>query len=1570
MAKKISDEVIKLNIVINGNEAQKEILDLEKANIKLKDAVKELNKQEKVLGTELDKTRKSYESQKQQLDKTKTAFDQLNRVHAEAEDKLKKIEAASGKNSAQYRAQAKVVNDLEREGKRLWDTQDRLATSYIKLGGKVKDLEGKYIPLKKEIDQTNASIDKNDARLKELTGTLKLTEMTTIQLKARARELSATLAHLIPETDDYKKYKAELDGVNGRLSELNSKGKAASWSIGSLADNFNRYAALAASAVAALTGVVLSIQKMIDFNGKLAEKMTDVQKTTGMTKREVDELAKSFGALKTRTGRIELLGIAEVGGRLGIAKDEIGDFVRVMNKAGVALGDSFQGGPDVVADKLGKIKGLYEELKNSGVESAFESVGSALNDLGAAGTASEANVAEFAQRVGDLPGALKPSIQQALGLGAAFEESGLKAEIAATNYGKVISIAARDTGAFAKVMGRNKKELEDLINTDPTEFFLQFSNSLKGLDATDLAKILDYLKLNDNEVKMVLGAAADNTQLFRDKIELAKQSMADATSLTTEYDLKNSNLAATLARLKKVVEGWFTSDSVVAFLESAVNWLAKFVGAIEDSEGSVTGWRNGIVFMAKVLSILVTGIFSYVTATKLAALWSNNLKTAVSLSNIIFRLEYAQLVINQVATRSLALAKAFLTFNITKVRDAYRSLTLAMGMNPFGALLAVVAAVTTAFIAFRKSNDDTEKSIKKVNAALETDIQYKKELGKATTDLKSKIDPLIAVLKDEDTSLQTRKKAYEKLIEISPDFVGTVDAEFRATEKLAGVYDKLLKNLEAVSLAKARAALRDKISSQVAEAENAEYDALLKKIQEDKINVAIEKRNKERSKTAYTGGGASTMGGGTGTYATNEALKNDANEAYVQAKKDAEVARQNMENYTAYIAETVKKLEQKLKKVKADSEEAKKIQAEIDSLLGLSSASEETTGKKSTVPGDAGKSKSRGKTEAEKRLEATQKALKEAAQMEKDFTNLERQVFDERIALLEDNIEKEEALEAEKYRRRIEDLTKQKVREDEIAKMQAKIDDPNTTSIQRGAYTHILETWLEKNKHIDSLIEIEKGRHEIALEKISEKGETKRLQDLQRAFDREGILRETAHNEELAAYATKESAKKYITDKFNRAYFAEGATEEQKKAAMATYKAEIASAYNVNLAKERLQKKYNEEELQRQLDHLNKMLAEKDRILADDNNKVSLDLLTEDQKKSLQDDVDQLKLKISELLKAKADLTGNGDANNFASAFANADILGFTADQWTQVFNNLDTVKGKLEGAQMVVSSLQNIWGQYNAYVAANENASLRKYEKNLDTRKKKLKWQLDNGYINQQQYTKGLELLDAELDKKKADLEYKQAKRQKQMAIVDAILNTAKGVTAALGMAPPASYVFAALTAAMGAVQIATISKQPLPARGYEEGLYPEYVRREQDGKMFKAGYGGKTRSGMVNKPTYFLAGENGPEMVIDRDAYRNLSPGTKALLTRELRTIKGFEQGMYNNDVTGGSRYEVPAGNSTNDAVMLRVAMALEENTAVMRDLRDKGVPAYYAPTVREQKRMLEDFDKINASRDKAKK
>ena len=97
------------------------------------------------------------------------------------------------------------------------------------------------------------------------------------------------------------------------------------------------------------------------------------------------------------------------------------------------------------------------------------------------------------------------------------------------------------------------------------------------------------------------------------------------------------------------------------------------------------------------------------------------------------------------------------------------------------------------------------------------------------------------------------------------------------------------------------------------------------------------------------------------------------------------------------------------------------------------------------------------------------------------------------------------------------------------------------------------------------------------------------------------------------------------------------------------------------------------------------------------------------------------------------------------------------------------------------------------------------------------------------EQYTDGLISYEEYCDKKKqierkaAQEEYRLKQWEWQMSFLQATANIAQGVAAALAGVPPASYIQAALTAAAGAVQIATIvANKPKPPSFATGGIVP----------------------------------------------------------------------------------------------------------------------------------------------------
>lgn len=479
-------------------------------------------------------------------------------------------------------AAQKELYELETRNRKLTQSNKELKAERAKLFAEGKKNTQEYKRLSAEIKKNATEMDGNRVKMDALRKSMGVTGLTMGQLRAEATRLRLQLNNMVPGSSQYKKLEAELKSVNTRMAQLRAGSQATQGTLSKIAGGFNKFAALGASVVATMAGIVISMQKFIDYNKELSDAQADVQKTTGLTKKEVDDLTKSFGLFESRTSRINLLKIAEEGGRIGIAKDEIADFVQVMDKAVVALSDSFPGGVEETASKLGKLKLLFKETKDQSVEKAYNAIGSAINDLGAKGVATEANIAEFATRVGALPDSLKPNIAAALGLGAAFEESGIQAEIASRAYGIVLKQAATEGQKFAEVMGTTKQNVEDLINKDPLEFMIQFAKGLEGMNATETSQTLEYLGVSADGANKVLGAISNNTERFRELLDLSNKSMKEGTSLTNEFNVKNNNLAATIDKVAKRFQGLLSSDFLKNALTNVITGFGKLIGAIRD----------------------------------------------------------------------------------------------------------------------------------------------------------------------------------------------------------------------------------------------------------------------------------------------------------------------------------------------------------------------------------------------------------------------------------------------------------------------------------------------------------------------------------------------------------------------------------------------------------------------------------------------------------------------------------------------------------------------------------------------------------------------------------------------------------------------------------------------------------------------------------------------------------------------------------------------------------------------------------------------------------------------------
>ena len=148
----------------------------------------------------------------------------------------------------------------------------------------------------------------------------------------------------------------------------------------------------------------------------------------------------------------------------------------------------------------------------------------------------------------------------------------------------------------------------------------------------------------------------------------------------------------------------------------------------------------------------------------------------------------------------------------------------------------------------------------------------------------------------------------------------------------------------------------------------------------------------------------------------------------------------------------------------------------------------------------------------------------------------------------------------------------------------------------------------------------------------------------------------------------------------------------------------------------------------------------------------------------------------------------------------------------------LDKTNENIEKAFETFDKLKERMTEIDAIFSQAEESELKKAEDYNERQKNILQSRLDNGLITQKEYEAEVTKLDEELDKKTAEIERRQAIRQRAMSIYSIILDTAKGIQKTLGeLGWPLALPGIAYTTAMGVAQLATIAAAPLPkaARG-----------------------------------------------------------------------------------------------------------------------------------------------------------
>lgn len=434
--------------------------------------------------------------------------------------------------------------------------QDQARQKMIELEDKMRSANRELKNIRKQFGENSDEYKKQVNILKQLQQEydnlyeeIGLTNLSLRDLGKRQKDLNSILRQLNPNTELYRQYAEQLKQVNNRIRELRGTANETRFSLAKLADGFNRYGAIAASAVATLTGVTLTMRSCVDEYAKMEEAQSQVIKYTGLAKNEVSELNEEFKDMDTRTARTRLNELAGDAGKLGIStKKGVKEFVEAADMINVALGEDL--GEDAIT-QIGKLADMFGDDDRSLKENML-AVGSAVNSVAQNSSAAEPYLVSFTARMGGVGKQADMAITDIMGFASALDQNMLRSEMASTALSGLILKLYQEPAKYAKLAGIEVEAFTKLMSEDANEAVLVFLEALNRLGGMDkLAPVLDQMSLSGAEAASVISALAGNVEKVRKEQQGASQAFAEGTSVINEFAVQNSTVQAELDKAKK-----------------------------------------------------------------------------------------------------------------------------------------------------------------------------------------------------------------------------------------------------------------------------------------------------------------------------------------------------------------------------------------------------------------------------------------------------------------------------------------------------------------------------------------------------------------------------------------------------------------------------------------------------------------------------------------------------------------------------------------------------------------------------------------------------------------------------------------------------------------------------------------------------------------------------------------------------------------------------------------------------------------------------------------------------------
>lgn len=694
--------------------------------------------------------------------------------------------------------------------KEILDTEKAIS----KLESELKSLKKAEGDHSKEIADTNKRLTEAKSKYAELQRQMSLDQKTMAELKSHIKATRAALEKAVPGTDNWDALNAELIISQKRFRELAIQAKNTQNTLLKGWDNFGKLSVASNNIIQLYSRFSGRIDEAKQSWLQYDEALVDAMKTTGLSRDEIEDLSEKLKKFDTRTAQNELLSLARVGGKLGLsAKEDLLEFVSAADKINVALKEDLGGDAEAAIGQIGKLVDIFQLKGQMGLERAMLSVGSAINELGAASTANEGYIVNFTNRLAGIAPNASISIDKILGLASTLDANAQAAETAATAIGQTITAIFKKTETFAEIASMPFEEFRNLLETDVNAALIKVLEGMKGDQGLfDIVDAMGEMHLNGQRATTVLGALANNVDMLKTQQQLANAAFQEGTSLTNEFNAKNESATAIQEKLKKRITE--TSVEIGQKLMPLSNEMIGHTGNFLKIISQLVGL---IVKYEVALKVLGGSIVLYNIYKKIAYLFSAEFRTAILKEVAV--LEAAGKA-NSLHTVSLKI----LAGGYKTAGAAAKAFGKALIANPVGLVIAGIAALAQGISFLVSKSREATKELRELNKrTVDTTSSFVKAQAEIDKERKSLEELKDAATKAAEGS-DERKRVIDKINELYGDYLPNLLTEKSSNEEL----ETALKNVNTQ--------LEQKIKLQARE--NAEMD--ISKHRTDAIKGAVD----------------------------------------------------------------------------------------------------------------------------------------------------------------------------------------------------------------------------------------------------------------------------------------------------------------------------------------------------------------------------------------------------------------------------------------------------------------------------------------------------------------------------------------------------------------------------------------------------------------------------------------------------------------------------------------------------------------------------------------------------------